>query len=278
MERKIIGWTSYDDEDFLGLSDKDIDQNVLEALAKEIKDNHFFFSGLDHQEEPFCAPVLDNYRIITFSRTGFEHLLNSIYSDNKGKIMDTKKPSLKYSPDINIIEVSEQEYAIIENNLNDFNEYFAPFKFKDNLWTDSSLIIKCGKKALPTLITKIYSFKNYQEFLEYKDRKVINEKNSSLELIESQYKNEQSTIILGLIKSDDYLEILVKEIVSQIDLEGIDCIFNNLMVKMKKGNINIEILTLEEDGYLLIIENEEQNITEMMGLDDLIKALQELFS
>ncbi|MBR1747335.1 MAG: hypothetical protein IJ735_03900 [Clostridia bacterium] len=75
MTRRVIGWSWYDGDDFIGLPDKDFTDEVWDAVLADVKSHGYLFTGEDQQERENCCPVLDDYRMARFSRRGFAHIM-----------------------------------------------------------------------------------------------------------------------------------------------------------------------------------------------------------
>ena len=72
MKLKVIGWTHYDNFDF---AEGDNSWAVRMAIVDEIKTKGYLFSGWDHQESSYCAPVFNDGKMRRFSQRGFADIM-----------------------------------------------------------------------------------------------------------------------------------------------------------------------------------------------------------
>lgn len=75
MKKRVIGWDWYDEDRFLPVKDGVITEEVWDAVLRDVKEHGYLFTGEDQQEEPYCCPVMNDYRIARFSRRGFARIM-----------------------------------------------------------------------------------------------------------------------------------------------------------------------------------------------------------
>ncbi len=78
MKLKVVGWTHYDFYDF---KSGDSSWAVRMAVVDEIKKNDYLFSGWDHQESCYCAPVFNDGKMRRFSQRGFADMMAEAHGD-----------------------------------------------------------------------------------------------------------------------------------------------------------------------------------------------------
>lgn len=72
---KIIGWSTYDLNQFVGANSKDITDELINVIVEEVKNGGYFFTGQDHQDSYNCAPVTDDYKIVRLTRRSFAAII-----------------------------------------------------------------------------------------------------------------------------------------------------------------------------------------------------------
>ena len=80
-KRKVIGWSTYDYDDFRGLGHDDYTDEVWDAVLQDVVEHGYLFCGEDMQEKRNCCPVLDDYRIARFSRRGFAAIMAEAHGE-----------------------------------------------------------------------------------------------------------------------------------------------------------------------------------------------------
>lgn len=114
MKLKVVGWTHYDFYDF---PEGDSSWAVRMAVVDEIKKNDYFFSGWDHQESYYCAPVFNDGKMRRFSQRGFADMMAEAHG--KTGYMDYSlymfgiEPSARRMPKNNVTKRS----VVVEKNL-----------------------------------------------------------------------------------------------------------------------------------------------------------------
>ena len=78
MKIKVVGWTCYDFYDF---PEGEQSWAVRMAVVDEIKKNNYFFSGWDHQESLYGAPVFNDGKMRRFSQRGFADIMAEAHGD-----------------------------------------------------------------------------------------------------------------------------------------------------------------------------------------------------
>ena len=205
-ELKVLGWTSYDRDDFvgnesgiLGYGGTDYEDEVI---AADIKEHGYFFTGDDHQEEDFCTPVLSDYRMIRFSTRHFGAVMAkaqgddpktsySVYAWNFGwekakRVKPTGEMTFKREKmPPSSFGITDELFALIKENKSVFdvesdnedffegldldNElYLIPFKPKDDeyYWLGDDIYLTFGNKTVTTKVRKILAYNNYSAFCE----------------------------------------------------------------------------------------------------------------
>ncbi len=72
MKIKVIGWALYDDYHY---EEGDGGYAAHEAILRDVKENGYMFSGYQHQEREYCAPVLSDGKIYRYSQRGWGSLM-----------------------------------------------------------------------------------------------------------------------------------------------------------------------------------------------------------
>lgn len=78
MKYKVIGWTDYDNDLF---EDGTLSHAAVNAIIDDIRENGYFFSGYDHQERLYGAPVLNDGKRRVFSQRGFGAVMAEAYKE-----------------------------------------------------------------------------------------------------------------------------------------------------------------------------------------------------
>ncbi len=97
MKLKVIGWTYYDDPNYIYFETTWATQN---AVLEDVIKNGYLFTGYHHQEYDHCCPVLNNGKKIIFSQRGFGGLM--AMAQNRHKTYDyslyayTAEPNASY--------------------------------------------------------------------------------------------------------------------------------------------------------------------------------------
>ena len=81
MKKAVLGWDWYDDDRFMPVPDGVITEEIWDAVLQDVIEHGYLFTGEDQQEEPYCCPVMDDYRIARFSRRGFAHLMAEAHGE-----------------------------------------------------------------------------------------------------------------------------------------------------------------------------------------------------
>ena len=72
MKVRVIGWTNYSDPRF---ESDGVTYAEFEAIADDIRENGYMFTGMHHQGYKYCVPVLNDGRKRTFSERGFGKIM-----------------------------------------------------------------------------------------------------------------------------------------------------------------------------------------------------------
>ena len=81
---QVIGYTdaAYGSDRFLSMESGELSDEEYAALIRDFREHGYFYTGEDFQDScRECAPVLDNYRWIDFSRRGFGRLVAEARGD-----------------------------------------------------------------------------------------------------------------------------------------------------------------------------------------------------
>ena len=188
MKYKVIGWTWYDNE---LIETMDYSRSAEEAVIEDIRANGYLFTGMHHQDDHRCAPVLNNGKMITFTQRGFGGVMASAYGknsrmsyaeyafdwymgeDNKATpyVFPSEERVFEGKVDESLIEsdISEQfEYESTENEYEnatskgelEFIYTDTKYRFMD---TGDTILVKCGDKSQ---LFEIASLARYKKFTE----------------------------------------------------------------------------------------------------------------
>lgn len=160
MKYRVIGWTDYDNDLF---SDEEISDAAMYAIVDDIRKNGYYFSGFDHQERLYGAPVLNDGKRRTFSQRGFGAVMAMAY-DTEGDyayslyafavkpdrcVMPTIEAVVGYKPEENLAEefeislaVGEYEAALADGTIE--TEDIPSLRMIDK---GDALIISCGEEC-----------------------------------------------------------------------------------------------------------------------------------
>lgn len=186
MKYKVIGWVSYDDDEF---EESEQTYAKINAIIDNIKENGYLFTGWHHQEYLDCTPLLNDGTKVTFSQRGFggvmaeahgyydpsdyslftfdfsikkSHLVFPKGTCDLSQIVDAKTLNETFT-----LELSEKQYNDVINNdkliINDIPE----LRYID---VNDMLIIKTETLESKYLITEI-------------EKERLSKKNISLRLI-----------------------------------------------------------------------------------------------
>ena len=125
MKYKVIGWTDYDNSLF---SDGELSDAAVNAIVDDIRENGYLFSGFDHQERLYGAPVLNDGKRRVFSQRGFGAVMAMAYAEEGDyayslysfavKPDRCKMPDIDaevgYKPDYDLTEDFEIELGVAE--------------------------------------------------------------------------------------------------------------------------------------------------------------------
>lgn len=79
---KVVKWTNWYDPEYLGREHDGIyEQSVLEAIASDLRNHGYKFTGDYHQNGDYGAPVLDDGTICQYSLRGWGRVMSLAYSD-----------------------------------------------------------------------------------------------------------------------------------------------------------------------------------------------------
>ena len=78
MKYQVIGWTNANSNDFL--LTEEINNEMREAISKDIKSHHYLFNADDHLNHDSCVPVLNNYRKVVLEKEEFANLFASSFN------------------------------------------------------------------------------------------------------------------------------------------------------------------------------------------------------
>lgn len=100
-EYKVIGWTWWGDSDYIEAPHTD---EVIDAIAKDIREHGYCFGDDSHQNYDGCVPVLNTGQVVKFSMRGWGSVMARAYLkerfdlDYMGWYMDNciHKEYLKY--------------------------------------------------------------------------------------------------------------------------------------------------------------------------------------
>ncbi len=79
MKYKVIGWTDYDNTLF---EDAPASDAAVHAIVDDIQKNGYLFSGWEHQECLYGAPVLNDGKRRVFSQRGFGAIMAMAHENN----------------------------------------------------------------------------------------------------------------------------------------------------------------------------------------------------
>lgn len=103
MKLKVVGWTHYDFHDF---KEGEFSWAVRMAVVDEIKKNNYLFSGWDHQESSYCAPVFNDGKMRRFSQRGFADIMAEAHGHTSymdySLYMFGLKPEARRMPERNV--------------------------------------------------------------------------------------------------------------------------------------------------------------------------------
>ena len=188
MKYRVIGWTWYDNEQ---IDTMDYSRSAEEAVIEDIRANGYVFTGMHHQEDFRCAPVLNNGKMLTFTQRGFGDVMAKAYGktsrmsyaeyafswymdEDEGKspyVFPSEERVFGGEVDASLIEgdLSEQfEYesteAEYENALKNGELEFiytdTKYRFMD---TGDTILVKCGDKSQLFEIAKLDRYKKFTE-------------------------------------------------------------------------------------------------------------------
>nr|MCR4562280.1 hypothetical protein [Bacilli bacterium] len=72
---KVIGCTYYDSKEFVTNEALQNDEEHIASLIKEIRDKGYLFSGEDHINNLYCAPVFEDYTCGRYSEEAFSGIM-----------------------------------------------------------------------------------------------------------------------------------------------------------------------------------------------------------
>ena len=210
---EIIGYSSYDNSEFLPMKDEEFNDKMIDMIVDDIKKNGYFYTGEDQQDNPDCCPVFSNYRIMRFSRRGFgfimaracgyeDKMAYSLFMDRfminskKKKFPDGKSIPMYNEKGENIrkeektIKIPPEDYDNLKKSMQNRDEdsflystfYYLPIPYnKDDrnyFWTGDRIFVTTEKR---------------DEVLEYRLAKVlatenINEITNEIENFKTSYK------------------------------------------------------------------------------------------
>lgn len=73
---KVVGWTWWNDTDYIEAPHTD---EVVEAVAREIREHGYCFGGDSHQDRDGCVPVLNTAQVVRFSMRGWGSVMARAY-------------------------------------------------------------------------------------------------------------------------------------------------------------------------------------------------------
>lgn len=188
MKYKVIGWTWYDNEQ---IDTMDYSRSAEEAVIEDIRVNGYVFSGMHHQEDPRCVPVLNNGKMITFTQRGFGGVMAKAYG--KASRMSyaeyafdwymgiDNEPSPYVFPSEERVFEGKVDGSLIEADLSEQFEYEATegefenalkngeleFIYTDKKYrfmdTGDTILVKCGDKSQLFEITQFARYKKFTE-------------------------------------------------------------------------------------------------------------------
>lgn len=109
---KVVGWTDY----ITHFREAQNDDEEMEALLKEIRDNGYQFAGDDHEDHPHGAPVLSNGKIMRFSWRGWGGVI-AMAKDWKGNYDYSLWYMREYAPQKPVYPTSDVNYAEIDTGV-----------------------------------------------------------------------------------------------------------------------------------------------------------------
>lgn len=138
---KVVGWTWWSDGDYIEAPHTD---EVIEAVAKDIREHGYCFGGDSHQNRDGCVPVLNTGQVVRFGMRAWGSVMAHAYLkkhfdlDYMGWYMDCciRDEYLKY-PDENVDE----------------NLFTHPHYFKTGITSKRFEALKTQGKALNVLAT-----------------------------------------------------------------------------------------------------------------------------
>lgn len=255
MKYQVIGWTSNRSGDFLSLDKEDINDEVKEAISKEIRLHHYLFNSYDYENKESCVPVLNNYRKVILPKEEFALLFKSSFDylknidislfldesliDEKDKKYPAKIKTILERKDLfSKFKISQRLFASInsffkQKEFNHQNIYLYPTsELKEyHFWINDRILFFNGhiNEKIFGEIIKIFSFKDKNDF----DNKIAEIKKMnpniyfgySLKEVE-KYQNKEF-VMLGFVKAsaEDYLIDLDLLIRSSCDYNEFGCKF-----------------------------------------------------
>ena len=167
MKYDVIGWT-YDDDRYPKTEEK-CPFAVLNAIKKCIKKNNYKFSGEEHQNMSYGAPVLNNGKKYSFSRRGWGEIMAQVWGNDNPFSYSSFTDALSLSKQVPKSGYNIQDFLskkqlkeIIEINVND--EIY-------NYFTKNSIIYLYNNKNEELIETLNY--------LDNRDKLLIKNKNKT---------------------------------------------------------------------------------------------------
>ena len=230
MKYQVIGWSKANSNDFLTVNE--INDDIKEAISKDIKSHHYLFNAFDHLNKESCVPVLNNYRKVVLEKDDFANLFASSFNYVDKNIFldkellnekDKKYPSfrktiLERKDLFSKYKISKRLFGVINSfflskEYNHQNIFLYPVKLDDehHFWINDRLILfnDLINEKIFGQILKLYSFKNKDEFInKINEIKMSNPKiffGYSMKEIDKY--SDKEFVILGFTKAsaEDYL-------------------------------------------------------------------------
>ena len=118
MKYLVIGWTSIKSNDFLLIDE--INDEIKEAISKDIKSHHYLFNAYDHLNKDTCVPVLNNYRKVVLEKDEFKKWCKKHYD----KILNWTDKVLKYETDVIVERMKKREFPFQAEEIKRYYHQF----------------------------------------------------------------------------------------------------------------------------------------------------------
>ena len=211
MERKnpyyVLGWTTYDEDDFVdgtvGMVGHGGNKEMDEAVANDILCHDYVFTGTDHQDGAYCAPVLNDYRVVRYSTRHFGRVMakgqgldpdkeyltyawDALWSDDDLRVFPPEtltyenpappQYAFSLSPDSfeelnktmlhngTLIDYEKEEDMEEVPDRDTYYLYPVPLPNDRHYWINDELTFSCGEKSLSPRVKKLLSYPDMKGF------------------------------------------------------------------------------------------------------------------